>query len=296
MQVSSSSFGRLVACTAALIGIAAVQAVLASPADALPGLQRPAKTTVSDSSTSKSVAAKCPAGQNVIGGGGTVVGGRGQVVLERMQPVQTATQGRFLVAAREDETGYSQNWRLRAHAICSAPLAAFGILDSTSGGASSNSPQSTISFCVGQTQVGFGGAVNSGSGQVHLTNLTRASNGQVDFTSIAAVEDANGFDGAWNVTAYAVCANTPPNLITVSAASPASSVSKSATVSCPPGTRVHSAGAQLTPADSDTVSGSLVIDRVAIDPQLLSVTATAREDETGTSDNWSVRAVALCAP
>jgi hypothetical protein len=52
----------------------------------------------------------------------------------------------------------------------------------------------------------------------------------------------------------------------------------------------------LTPADSDTVSVSLVIDRIAIDPQLLSVTATAREDETGTNDNWSVRAVALCAP
>jgi hypothetical protein len=296
MQVSSSSFGRLVVCAAALIGLAAAQAVLASPADALPGLQRPAKTTVSDSSTSKSVAARCPAGQNVIGGGGKVIGGRGQVVLERLQPVQTATDGRFVVAAREDETGYSSDWRLTAHAVCSDPLPGFGILDSTSGVASSNSPQSTISFCVGQTQVGFGGGVNNGAGQVHLTNLTRGSNGQVDFTSIAAVEDASGFDGAWNVTAYAVCANTPPNLMTVSAASPASSVSKSATVSCPIGTRVHSAGAQLTSAGGDPVSGSLVIDRVTIDPQLLSVTATAREDETRTNDDWSVRAVALCAP
>jgi hypothetical protein len=34
-----------------------------------------------------------------------------------------------------------------------------------------------------------------------------------------------------------VCANTPPNLVTVSAATPTSSVSKSATVSCPAGTR-----------------------------------------------------------
>ena len=130
----------------------------------------------------------------------------------------------------------------------------------------------------------------------HLTNLTRGSNGQVDFTSIAAMEDANGFDGAWNVTAYAVCANTTPNLMTVSAASPASSANKSATVSCPTGTLVHSAGAQLTPAGTAPLSGSLVIDRVAIDPQLRSVTAAAREDHTRTNDNWSVRAVALCAP
>jgi hypothetical protein len=296
MQVTSSSFVRLVVCAAAMIGLAAAQAVLASPADALPGLQRPAKTTVSDSSTSKSVAARCPAGQNVIGGGGSVIGGRGQVVLERLQPVQTATERRFVVAAREDQTGYSRNWQLTAYAVCSNLLSGFGILDSTSGDVSSNSPQSTISFCIGQTRVGLGGRVNSGAGQVHLTNLTPASNGQVDFTSIAAVEDATGFAGAWNVTAYAVCASTPPNLVTVSAASPASSVSKSATVSCTTGTRVHSAGAQLTSAGSDPISGSLVIDGVAIDPELRSVTATAREDETGTNDDWSVRAVALCAP
>ena len=64
----------------------------------------------------------------------------------------------------------------------------------------------------------------------------------------------------------------------------------------PTGTRVHSAGAQLAPAGGGPVSGSLVIDRVAIDPQLAGVTARAREDETGTNDDWSVQAVALCAP
>ena len=59
---------------------------------------------------------------------------------------------------------------------------------------------------------------------------------------------------------------------------------------------VHSAAAQLAPAGGGPVSGSLVIDRVAIDPQLAGVTARAREDETGTNDDWSVQAVALCAP
>jgi hypothetical protein len=118
----------------------------------------------------------------------------------------------------------------------------------------------------------------------------------VDFTSIAAMEDANGFAAAWNVTGYAVCANTPPNLTIVSAASPASSAGKSATVSCPTGTRVHSGGAQLTPAGSGPLSGSLVVDNVAIDSQLSSVTTRAREDETGTNADWSVQAVALCGP
>jgi hypothetical protein len=48
------------------------------------------------------------------------------------------------------------------------------------------------------------------------------------------------------------------------------------------------------PAGSGPVDPSLVIDKVAIDPQLRSVTVGAVEDETGTAANWSVRALALC--
>jgi hypothetical protein len=128
-----------------------------------------------------------------------------------------------------------------------------------------------------------------------LTNLVRDSNGTVDFTSIAAQEDANGFAGAWTVTAFAVCANTPA-LTTASATTPPSSVNKSATVSCPAGTLVHGAGGQLTPAASGLVNRSLVIDNIAIDAQLRSVTVRAVEDEAGTGASWSLRAFALCAP
>ena len=82
----------------------------------------------------------------------------------------------------------------------------------------------------------------------------------------------------------------------VSAGTPASSVNKSATVSCPAGTRVHGAGGQLPPAASGTVDRRLVIDKVAINPELSSVTVRAVEDETGTAASWSVRAFALCGP
>ena len=121
MWKSSSRFGRLAACGATVIGLAAVQALLASQAEAVPGLQRITKTSVSNSSTSKTVAANCPVGKRVLGGGGTVTGGRGQVVLERLEPVQTATTDRFVVGAREDGTGYASNWRLTAYALCANP-------------------------------------------------------------------------------------------------------------------------------------------------------------------------------
>ena len=118
----------------------------------------------------------------------------------------------------------------------------------------------------------------------------------MDFTSIAAQEDANGFAGAWTVTAYAVCASVPANLTPASATTPPSSTNKSATASCPAGTLVHGAGGQLTTAASGQVNRSLVIDNIAIDAQICSVTVRAVEDEAGTGTTWSVRAFALCAP
>jgi len=296
MRKSLSRFGRLMACGASLIGLAAVQALLASGAEAVPGLQRTARTSVSDSSTFKTVAARCPVGKRVLGGGGTITGGRGQVVLQQLQPVQTATDDRFVVGAREDGTGYAGNWQLTAHALCANPLPGYNILPSGSASPSSNSPQNTLSFCLGQPLVGFGGSINGAAGQVHLTNLASGSTSTFDFATIAAQEDANGFGGAWIVFVYAVCANTPANLTTVSATTPASSANKAATVTCPAGTRVHSAGAQLPPAGSSPVDPSLVIDQIAIGPQLRSVTVRAVEDESGTATNWSVRALALCGP
>ncbi len=126
MRKASSRFGGSVACGA--IGLAAVQVLLANQAGAVPGLQRFARTSVSDSSTSKTVAANCPVGKRVLGGGGTVIGGRGQVILERLEPMQIATNDRFVVGAREDGTGFSGNWRLTAYALCADPIPLYGIL------------------------------------------------------------------------------------------------------------------------------------------------------------------------
>jgi hypothetical protein len=74
-------------------------------------------------------------------------------------------------------------------------------------------------------------------------------------------------------------------------------VNKAASVSCPAGTLVDSAGGQLiVPAGSVSADRRLVIDDVAIDPQLRSVTVRAVEDEAGTAVIWSLTALALCAP
>src|SRR5262245_16919472 len=77
----------------------------ASEALAVPGLARVDAAGVSDSSTQKTVAADCPTGKRVVGGGGDVLNGNGEVVLERLQPDRAMTgEERFVAGASEDGT------------------------------------------------------------------------------------------------------------------------------------------------------------------------------------------------
>lgn len=282
------------ACGLTVAGLAVGMAAAAGPAQAVPGLQRVTATTVADSSPSKTVAAVCPAGQRVFGGGGDVVGGAGQVAIDRLQPQQTTTGDRFTVTAREDGTGFAGNWRLTAYALCAAPLPGQQIV-SVGQPSTSDRLQSTLALCSGtQTQVGFGGRITGGSGQVRITDLFPFFDPPPSVTFTRALEHSDGFAGLWSTTSYAVCADSATGFVQDSVLSPATSANKSATVSCPAGTKVHSAGGQLVGNAGST--GRLVIDGVNIDAALSSVTVDAAEDETATTDTWSVRATAVCAP
>jgi hypothetical protein len=70
-----------------------------------------------------------------------------------------------------------------------------------------------------------------------------------------------------------------------------SSANKSVTVSCPAGKKVLSAGGDVTPGNGD-----VLIDVIRPNATLTSVTVGAVEDETGTIANWTVTAIAICAP
>lgn len=82
----------------------------------LPGQRRVSATSASNSVTSKSVTATCPAGQRVIGTGSEIVNGRGQVLLDDVVPSADLTNVR--VEAFEDQDGTAANWTVTAHAIC----------------------------------------------------------------------------------------------------------------------------------------------------------------------------------
>jgi hypothetical protein len=92
------------------------------------------------------------------------------------------------------------------------------------------------------------------------------------------------------VVARVVCADPPPGLQLVSATSDPDSDPAGVPASCPPGKNLLGTGAEINGG-----AGQVVLDDVRPNAQLTTVTATALEDETGTSNVWSVRAHAICA-
>ena len=84
--------------------------------EALPGLQRVAATSASDSATSKSVTAVCPAGKKVVGTGHEIANGKGQVLLDDVVPSEDLTSVR--TEAFEDQDGTPAAWSITAYAVC----------------------------------------------------------------------------------------------------------------------------------------------------------------------------------
>ncbi|MFC9688332.1 hypothetical protein ACFTSF_07300 [Kribbella sp. NPDC056951] len=85
----------------------------------LPGLQRVAATSPTDSAANKSVTATCPAGKKVVGTGHEIANGKGQVLLDDVVPSADLTSVR--AEAFEDQDGTTNNWSVTAYAVCATP-------------------------------------------------------------------------------------------------------------------------------------------------------------------------------
>jgi hypothetical protein len=153
----------------------------------------------------------------------------------------------------------------------------------------SQNKSQTVTCPAGTRVLSPGSWINfGGTNQVLFDDLRPSS----DLTSVTvnALEDETGTTENWTLTAAAICATPPPGLERVSATSPLNSVNKSVTVSCPAGKRVLGAG-----VDINTFTPEVILDDLRPSADLTSVTANAREDETGDPFNWSVTAYAVCA-
>ena len=174
MRGRASVIGKFVAAITVVTAMSAIPAAHSSAApsaQAVSGLTRVTAISPSNSNTSKQLAAVCPPGQRVVGGGAEVVqrsgpGGRSSSAApphRHRRPVcRRRSRGpdrlRRLLAPqglRRVRRPAARAANHREHIPCEL-----------------SPQQSVLGVCpAGQREVGFGGRINNGAGQVRLTDL-----------------------------------------------------------------------------------------------------------------------------
>jgi hypothetical protein len=258
----------------------------------LPAAEVVSTITPFDSTANKIIAAVCPPGKRVIGGGGRISGGQ-HVVLTRLEPVHTSTDS-YVVAASEDQTGFTGTWALQAYAICADPLPSLQIVSQISIPGSDAFQGESVSCPAGKFAVGAGGRINHRTvvggpqGEVALNTIAEGGIWSARITA-AGTEDPDGFADTWGVSVFAVCV-TPTSLsdlriVKVQSASDATNP-KITAASCPPGKKVTGGTA------FSSFPG--VVQSVAPDANREQIQGIARNDSV-VGGAWDLTVVALCA-
>lgn len=267
-----------------LVSLASVQPASA----AVPGLQRITAVSDSNSLTTKSATANCPAGKQVIGTGARISGGQGQVVIDDITP--DATLSSVFVTGNEDADGFAGNWTVSAIAICANPLPGQHRVSLTNG-PDSVDPKTAHPECPGSQQViGQGADITGGAGRVTLEVMPGPFAGSNN-SFATAVETFNGTSVSWSITSHLICVNSGlPGLIGNSDVTEFTSQAKTVSTSCGTSRRVVGTGFSIVQG-----SGQALLSEIVPSADLTSVQVSAVEDQDGHPGVWSLRAFALCA-
>jgi len=252
-----SRWGRAAVSAVLAVGlVGGVQvATAASAGAAIGGIQVIAgPVSPTDSQPVKSASAVCPAGTQIISGGGwVIVNSRGpdadSVVLSQLVPVHSTSGGldSFAVLGQEMAPGTASTWHVQAFAVC-GQVPGLHVVAGHSG-LGSQPEQKAVAQCASTERVlGVGGQVLNQTGRVTLTSVAPST---VNSAQAVADEDPAGLNVNWQVDSFAVCAPAPAGYQIV--AKPSSTTANSdpeqvALVNCPVGTRALGVGAtELSP-------------------------------------------------
>lgn len=268
------------------LAMALLGASLAGPAQAaVVGLQRITLPASPSNSSNKGTTVSCPAGKKVLGAGGDTTPGGGEVLIEAIRP--SADLKQVTVNAAEDQTQTNAGWYVQAFAICAQPPPGLARVTATS---PSNSAGKSVSVScpTGKRLLGTGAELSPSSGQVLLDEIRPSAD--LQSLTVNALEDENGFAGAWTVSAHAICANPVQGLVRSSITSALnSSAPKTVYAPCPAGKQLTGFG-----GDINSANGQIVLDAV-FPPDLRRGGFSAWEDETQNAASWSLTAYAICA-
>jgi hypothetical protein len=254
-------------------------AVCANP---IAGLERISETSPLDSASPKVLFPSCPNGKVPTGIGADINTFNGQVMLDVLD---TGGAENVILEALEDETGNSINWSVTAYVIC-APGSRREFMTSFA----DSDPKNVNVTCPhpGQQVTGLGGVTLDGASEVLLERFRPDPPNNALAT---AFEDDGGFAFNWRLSANAVCTTTLSGQEIVSNVTAQDSVAqKQVSVSCPGAKRVVGAAGEIFNG-----LGQVILDDTRPSADLTTVTVNAYEDETGTSQSWSLTARAICA-
>jgi len=282
----------------ALVLLAATSALGGVASAAFPGLQVVRGQASETSSFSQRAAtAFCPPGKVVVGGGGDRSGGDGQVGFVGLKPNDARTT--FQAFAAEDQDSFAGNWNITSTAVCAnaSGLANYQVVTKR-GGLDSIAAKGATATCPAGTRV-LGAAANLvAHSSITYQNLVLDDvTPHADLTRVSAfaLTDPDGVpaDGwaspEWAMEAIAICAAPPAGLERVSATSGFYSSDKLAIAECPSGKRLTGVGGEITGG-----FGEVRMDWLAPIGDTLTVTE-GREDQDGTTRNWSATTYGICA-
>src|SRR5262245_29701582 len=181
---------------AAVLAAGAVQLTGVPTASALPGLVTVNATSATDSTSSRTVVVRCPAGKNISGVGAAVNGGGGEVVLTGYYPIH-GNPDSARATANEDADGYSGNWSLTVYAICVTADPSMTIVTGTSLTDSAGNKGAVANCPAGEETIGMGGAISGGVGQVFLTDVYPGTG--LTASHAFGLEADAGYNGSWSV-------------------------------------------------------------------------------------------------
>jgi DNA-binding XRE family transcriptional regulator len=277
--------GRRRAAVALAFGMAMAGALVATPAQAVPGLVDVTVGSANDSTSPKTVTVNCPAGTRLYGIPAELQGAFGNVTLDDVTPNAALTSA--TVTAYENGA-YASSWRLLGRAICGSPTAGLQRVFVNSA-SNSTSPKTVTAACPAGTRLyGLGGQLTGAVGNVFFDDMTPSSG----LTSATMTAYENGaYASNWQLTSYAICANPAATMVRITTSTVSDSNSpKSVTSTCPNGTDVHGIGGELNGA-----VGNVVIDGIdTLGGTLLFGDVSAYENGAYGS-NWSATAYAICA-
>jgi hypothetical protein len=272
----------------------AATAVAASPAHALNGIVVVEATSVTDSATSKSAAATCPAGTVIYGGGGHLynVPDGNQVRLSGLRPlVSLIGLTGFRASATEDDSGYNKAWSVTAYAICGPALPGWQVVWSISPTTSNPSNSATVHCPGAKKAISAGAEVSNGGRDVVLQLIV--PDASLDWAVAAAYEDETGTNASWEVTAYAVCANEPFGLQRVTGVQDYEDVHV-ASAQCPAGFELTGLGGYAV-GDATSFGQVYLSSLYPVDAAPWEAVILGTEDQTGFGGDWMVVSYAICA-